>query len=258
MTPGSPRINQNGHPPNGRMLNGQLNGQVPPPTPPQPPQAPTGPNFERSVILRQSPRWARYVVWGIVGVTVSTVTWACLAKIEEAIPAQGKLEPIGVVQPVQAPTGGIVDEIRVTEGESVEQGEVLVTLDPRATRAQLKSLQDVRDSLTEENQYYRSQLSPSPEIEGAPTGVSPEVARLTSNRVALVEENELYRAILRGDITASNLSPRQRERVQTSLGDVNSQIAINQLEIEQLTKQLSRFKSNGEFISLIQGANAID
>jgi HlyD family type I secretion membrane fusion protein len=254
MTPGTPRITQNGHPQNGRMLNGQLqNGQVPPPAPPQAPQSASGPNFERPVILRQSPRWARYVVWGIVGVTVSTVTWACLAKIEEAIPAQGKLEPIGVVQPVQAPTGGIIEEIRVTEGESVEQGEVLITLDPRATRAQLKSLQDVRESLVEENQYYRSQLSPSPEVEGTPTGVSPEVARLTSNRVALVEENELYRAILRGDVTAGNLSPRQRERVQTSLGDVNSQIAINQLEIEQLTKQLDQVR-----VQLANAAQALD
>ncbi len=209
----------------------------------------SGPAFERPVLLRQSPRWARYVVWGIVGVTVSTVTWACLAKIEEAIPAQGKLEPMGVVQPVQAPSGGIIEDILVAEGESVERGQVLVTLDPRATRAQLEALRDVRDSLVEENQYYRSQLSPSPEAEGAPTTVSPEVARLTSNRVALVEENELYRAILRGDLDSADLSPRQRERVQSSLGDINSQLAINQLEIEQLAKQLDQVR--------VQLANAV-
>ncbi|MGF1459575.1 MAG: HlyD family efflux transporter periplasmic adaptor subunit [Leptolyngbyaceae cyanobacterium] len=239
MPPGS-RIShngqlQNGHTPNGRSQNGHL----PPPPSPKSPASPS-PGFERPVILRQSPRWARYVVWGIVGVTVGTVTWACLAKIEDAIPAQGKLEPQGVVQPVQAPVGGVVDEILVNEGEQVEQGDVLVKLDPKATQAQLKSLEDVQESLIEENQYYRSQLSPSPDPEGAPLGVSPEVTRLTSNRVALIEENELYRAILRGDIDATGLSPRQRERVETSLGDISSQIAINQLEIEQLSKQLDQ------------------
>ncbi|MDB9525037.1 HlyD family efflux transporter periplasmic adaptor subunit [Oscillatoria sp. CS-180] len=262
MTPGS-RITQNGHAQNGRLGNGRLqngrpaqhgrllqDGQSPPP-PPQPPQhQPTGPNFERPVILRQSPRWARYVVWGIVGVTVTSVTWACLAKIEEAIPAQGKLEPSGVVQPVQAPVGGVVEDIRITEGETVQQGDILVTMDPSSTRAQLESLEDVRDSLMEESEFYRSQLSAAPEVEGAPTTVSPEVARLTSNRVALIEENELYRAILRGDITATNLSPQQRERVQTSLGDVNSQIAINQLQIEQLNEQLEQVQT--------QLANAIE
>jgi hemolysin D len=244
MTPG-PRITRNGQMQNGRLQNGRLqNGQLPPPPPPhQAPQSASSPNFERPVLLRQSPRWARYVVWGIVGVTISTVAWACLAKIEEAIPAQGKLEPVGVVQPVQAPVGGIVEEVLVTEGESVERGQVLVTLDPQEIRVQLDSLQEIRASLVEENQYYRSQLSPTPEIEGAPTTVSPEVARLTSNRVALVEENELYRAILRGDVTAGNLSPGQRERVRTSLGDISSQIAINRLEVEQLTKQLDQVRT---------------
>ena len=239
---------QNGHSPNGQSPNGQL-----PPSPPSPPQSSAQPNFERSVILRQSPRWARYVVWGIVGVTVSTVTWACLAKIEEAIPAQGKLEPQGVVQPVQAPVGGVVEAINVTEGESVEQGDVLIVLDPKATRAQLESLQDVRASLIEENQYYRSQLSPSPELAGAPTTVSPEIARLTSNRVALVEENELYRAILRGDLESTDLSPRQQERVATSLGGLNSQLEINRLEIDQLTQQLEQV--NTELANAVQALN---
>lgn len=239
MTSG-PRLTQNGSIQNGHSQNGNGNGHMPPP-PPQPPQLPSHPDFERSVILRQSPRWARYVVWGIVGVTVTTVVWACLAKIEEAIPAQGKLEPEGVVQPVQAPVGGVVAEILVNEGESVERDTVLVTLDPQATRAQLESLQDIRERLLEENQYYRSQLSPtSEEIAGAPITVSPEIARLTSNRIALVEENELYRTILRGDLAAANLSPRQRQRVATSLGGLDSQIAINQLEIEQLNKQLDQ------------------
>lgn len=233
---------QNGHGQNGHGQNGAGNGHMPPPPPP-PSQPPPTPNFERSVILRQSPRWARYVVWGIVGVTVTTVTWACLAKIEEAIPAQGKLEPEGVVQPVQAPVGGVVAEIHVNEGESVERDTVLVTLDPQATQAQLDSLQDIRGRLIEENQYYRSQLSASPEVAGAPTTVSPEIARLTSNRVALIEENELFRTILRGDVTAANLSPRQRERVATSLGGLDSQIAINQLEIEQLNKQLDQINT---------------
>jgi hemolysin D len=58
-----------------------------------------------------------------------------LAKIEEAIPAQGKLEPRGAVQPVQAPVGGVVDSVKVGEGETVEAGQVLITLNPSDTEA---------------------------------------------------------------------------------------------------------------------------
>ncbi|MEL6381416.1 MAG: HlyD family efflux transporter periplasmic adaptor subunit [Cyanobacteria bacterium J06626_18] len=230
MTPG-PRISQNGVSQNGNGRNGH--------GPPQQPQMPIG-NFDRAVILRQSPRWARYVVWGIVSVTVASITWACLAKIEEAIPAQGKLEPKGVVQPVQAPVGGVVEEILVNEGETVEQGQVLVTLDPTATAAELQALKEVEKRLVEESGYYRTQLSSDP-IEGAPVTVSPEVARLTSNRAALSEENELYRAILNGG-DGGNLSPQQLQRVQASLGDFGARVEINQLEIEQLEEQLTQVR----------------
>jgi len=242
MTPGS-RIIQNGHQ-NGQVQNGQVqNGQAPSP------QASPQSSFDRPVVLRQSSRWARYVVWGIVGVTVTTVAWACLAKIEEAIPAQGKLEPRGVVQPVQAPNGGVVDEILVQEGETVEQGEILVTLDPTATQAELGSLQEVRRRLIEENSFYRAQLSADPNVtEVTPTTVSPDIARLTRNRASLIEENQLYRAILNGG--AGNLTAQQRERVEATLGDLNAQISINLLEVEQLSRQLDQVQ--GQLINAVQ------
>jgi len=41
---------------------------------------------------------------------------ACVAKIEEAIPAQGKLEPQGTVNEVQVPIGGVVKAIYVNDG----------------------------------------------------------------------------------------------------------------------------------------------
>ncbi|NER80802.1 MAG: HlyD family efflux transporter periplasmic adaptor subunit [Leptolyngbya sp. SIO1D8] len=228
MTP-TPRISQNGQVKNGHVPAAPAAGS--------PPSA-----FERSVILRQSPRWARYVVWGVVGVTVTVVAWACLAKFEETAQAQGKLEPKGVVQPVQAPVGGVIDEIMVNEGESVEQGQILVTLDPTATKAELDSLEEVRKSLVAENNYYRAQLSEPSSAVGAPTTVSPETARLTSNRATLIEENRLYRAILQGGLTASSLSPQQQERLRVSLGGLRSELSINQLEVGQLAEQLSQVR----------------
>jgi hemolysin D len=91
---------------------------------------PSATDFDRPVILRQSPLWARLVVWAIVSVTGATILWACLAKIEEAVPATGQLEPKSAVQPVQAPAGGIVQELLVAEGETVATGDALVRFDP--------------------------------------------------------------------------------------------------------------------------------
>jgi len=49
---------------------------------------------------------------GIDGRTTTVIVWACVAKIEEAIPAQGKLEPLGAVKDVQAPVGGVESYLR--------------------------------------------------------------------------------------------------------------------------------------------------
>lgn len=253
MTP-TPRTSQNGHmngasmgngQGNGNFTNGQTsnghggNGQGPSQVPAQPARQPVAPAFDRPVVLRQSPRWARYVVWGIVGVTASTITWACIAQIEEAVPAQGKLEPRGVVQPVQAPVGGVVEEILVQEGETVEKGDVLITLDPRATQAELDALLEVQKSLVAENSFYRSQFEDSAAQPGTPETVSAETSRLTSNRAALIKENQLYSAILSGGITADNISADQQARLRAAVGNLESRLSINDLEAGQLAEQLA-------------------
>ena len=205
--------------------------------------------FDKPVILRQAPHWSRAVVWGIVGVTVASIGWACLAKFEEAVPAQGKLEPKGVVQPVKAPVGGVIDEVFVNEGEAVEVGDTLVTFDPQSTRAQMTSLEEIRKKLNEENSFYQAQLANQTAV--APTvEIAPGIAQLTSNRAALVAENNLYRAQLAGDLTGETLSPDQRARLRTATEEINSRLSIAGLERDQLERQLSQTR--------VQLANARD
>jgi len=194
------------------------------------------PDFDQAVVLRQSPRWSRAVVWAIVGVTSATVAWACLAKIEEAIPAQGQLEPQGVVQPVQAPVGGVIDRIHVEEGETVEAGELLVSFDPEATEAQRQSLQEIRQRLIQENQFYRAQLAG--DTTTSRPDLPPEITQLTRNRSTLVAENELYRLQLQGVESGAPLTAEQRQRLNTSLEQLDSSLSVVALEADQLNQQL--------------------
>ena len=125
------------------------------------------PAFDRPVILQQSPIWSRVIIWSIVGVTAAAVTWANVFKIEEAIPAQGQLEPKGAVKEVQPPVTGVVKEILVKDGEAVKKGDVLIRLDPKAPQSELAASQRIRDKLLEENKFYQSQL------DGVESAVSP-------------------------------------------------------------------------------------
>ncbi|MEO1396041.1 MAG: HlyD family efflux transporter periplasmic adaptor subunit [Cyanobacteria bacterium J06634_5] len=195
------------------------------------------PSFDKPVILRQSPVWTKLIVWAIMGVTSMSVLWACLAKVDESIGVQGKLEPEGIVQLVQAPSGGVVDEILVQEGEKVEKGQVVATLDETSTEAQLTSNEDITAKLQAENDYYRT-LRAGSAAAIAPEGVSSDLVQRSRDLAELKANNQLYRAQIDGD--SAGLSADQLERLNTSTARLDSQQRINALQTEQLKEQLSQ------------------
>lgn len=201
--------------------------------------------FEAPVILQQSSSWSRAILWGLMSVTTIAIVWACVAKIEEAIGAAGKLEPTGTVKEVQAPVAGVVKAIYVNDGQRVKKGDRLLSLDPTATRAQLASLQKIRTSLLQENQFYTTITSGAPDaarIEAALIKLllPPELISLTKSRATLGAENQLYRAQLSGVTTVSHLNLEQIERLNSNTAELNSRVAAAQLEADQLAKQLNQ------------------
>jgi HlyD family secretion protein len=82
----------------------------------------------------------RQVATGIAVIAVlggSATAWASLAKLESAVVAQGVVVVEGSVKKVQHPTGGVVGKLLVKEGQRVAAGDLLISLDDTATRAQL-------------------------------------------------------------------------------------------------------------------------
>src|SRR3954464_11248788 len=61
--------------------------------------------------------------------------WAATTELAGAVIAPGSLVVDTNVKKVQHPTGGIVGELRVREGDHVRAGDVLMRLDETQTRA---------------------------------------------------------------------------------------------------------------------------
>jgi HlyD family type I secretion membrane fusion protein len=197
--------------------------------------------FDQPVILRQSHNWSRAILWTIMGVTTFGMIWASVAKIEEAVPAQGKLEPQGAVKEVQAPVNGVVKEINVTDGQHVKKGDLLIRLDSTAAKAQQTSQEKIRATLIKENQFYRAVLSNStfPSVtksELIQLELPREIAALAETRKAFLAENELYRTQL-GDSTGANLSPEERKRFGYAKAELDSRVNAAKSEVDQLKKR---------------------
>jgi hemolysin D len=197
------------------------------------------PKFEQPVILKQSRNWSRAILWTLMITTTGTILWANIAKIEEAVSATGKLEASGATKDVQAPVGGVVKEIFVEDGKQVKEGEKLLTLDNTTAKAQMESLQKVRTSLMQENQFYQSQLKGSNAVDITSLQVPASMIDLTKSRAALLAENQVYRTQFDGN-SKNSLSLDQRERVTSSQIELDARVTASQSEIEQMKRQVEQ------------------
>ena len=210
---------------------------------PRNPAALNARKFEQTVILRQSPKWSRATIWGVIGVTVFALGWAYFAKIEQVVPAQGQIQPTGKLQEIQVPTNGVVEKVAVEEGQRVQKGDLLLVLDSTTSKAQVESLSEVRQSLSQENKFYRALMKGDVKpnnIDGtiAALNIPREIADLTRNRAELKAENELFQAQLGSN--TNTLNSEQQTRLNVSQAELQSRVAAARLEVEQLEKQLEQ------------------
>jgi HlyD family secretion protein len=86
------------------------------------------------------PSIRRHIVAGSVVVAFLVLGfggWASTAQLSGALIAPGQIVVDSNVKKVQHPTGGIVGEVRVRDGDTVKEGDILVRLDETVTRANL-------------------------------------------------------------------------------------------------------------------------
>ncbi|GGA87703.1 HlyD family type I secretion periplasmic adaptor subunit [Brucella endophytica] len=74
--------------------------------------------------------------------------WATVTNLSGAVVATGHFVVDSYVKKIQHPTGGVVGEIRVHEGDSVKAGDLLIRLDATQTQARLAIVTKRLDELT--------------------------------------------------------------------------------------------------------------
>ncbi len=195
--------------------------------------------FQPSVILNRPALWSRVFVWLLISATTSAIAWAAIAKIDQTVVATGKLEPVGAVKEVNAPTGGVVREILVKDGEIVKKDQPLIAFDPTAPKADLESLTKLRASLAQENHFYDSALNGKKQIAG-----SSDLMSLLKLRTDLISENKYYQALVNGlnpQVSGkTEFNANQSRLLAASRAEIRSKVTAAQLQIQELEKQRSQ------------------
>lgn len=162
--------------------------------------------------IEQEPLRARALLRVIAAVIAVAVVWAALASVDEVARGTGKVIPSRQVQVVQAVDGGVVAEIAVREGQTVEAGQLLFRIDE--TR--------FVSSLRENRVQYLALKAKAARLralaEDTPFTLPPEV--MQEDPALVDEERSMYNA--------------RRQELEAQVGIARQQLAQRQQELVEV------------------------
>jgi len=82
----------------------------------------------------------RVLLWLIIIAVISISIWTYFAQLDEVAIGEGRVVPSKKAQLIQNLEGGILADLMVKEGETVEDGQVLALLDPVRARANIEEI----------------------------------------------------------------------------------------------------------------------
>ena len=103
-------------------------------------------NQVRAAAELRTPRTARMLLGTIILLLVTGTTWAHFAILDEVKRGQGKVIPSRQIQVLQSLEGGLVEQISVQEGDTVQKGQVLARIDNTKFSADLGEVKAKREA----------------------------------------------------------------------------------------------------------------
>jgi adhesin transport system membrane fusion protein len=197
------------------------------------PHAPD-PDFVRDAdyfVIQQEPLRARVLLRAGLIVLILFVVWSALAEVDEVTRGDGKVIPSRQLQILQSLDGGIVSEILVQEGQTVETGQILLQVD--STRFE--------SSVRENRSQYLSLAAKAARLqaigESKPFSPLPEVVQEDPTTVG--EERRLYETATSELQAQISIAQQQMAQRQQELTEARARYTQASHAYESTTKELA-------------------
>lgn len=163
---------------------------------------------------------------GVTGFFIIAIIWANFAQLDERTRGQGRIIPSSQIQELQLLEDGIIAQLMVNEGDTVEEGQILAQMSDVASSSDLGENQTryygllaTVARLQAEAEGLSSPEFPPEVMENAPNSVQDEMSAFRANQRGM--ENQI--SVLR-----SQLSQRQQEvrEVEMRISDLNRVLSL--------------------------------
>lgn len=193
----------------------------------------------------------RLSTWIIITSAASVLAflfWASWAEIDQISRASGKVIPIGKIQVIQSVDGGVIEEMRVREGDIVRKGELLVRIDRvkvqaavAESRAKVAAFKSIMARI--EAELYDRPLSFPADVRAYPEFVSNQTALFTKRRFAITSEIAALESIKRlmqqelelnlPLVSSGDVARAEIIRMQRGIADIQGQIVNKRSKYQQ-------------------------
>ncbi|QEY31783.1 HlyD family efflux transporter periplasmic adaptor subunit [Synechococcus sp. RSCCF101] len=177
--------------------------------------------------------WIPLAVGGSLSFLVLVLVGAAaLIRVDRVVPVAGRLQPQRSTQEIAPPEQGVVRRVLVGEGDTVEEGQVLVVLDTRVLQARQSSLLQQAEDLVRNSRA---------EVDRVAASLQEERSKLVGDRqqLALTEEQlaQLRPLAEEGGYGQLAVLDTEKSRAQLLARISETQARITRLEAESAQRQ---------------------
>jgi adhesin transport system membrane fusion protein len=214
----------------------------------------------------RSIRLSSWIIITSAAAVLSFLLWAAWAEIDQITRAQGKVIPVAKVQVIQSADGGVVEEMRVREGDAVRKGQLLVRIDRvkvqaavEESQAKVAAFRSIMSRI--EAELYDRPLNFPAEVQVYPDFIANQTALFTKRRQAISAEIAALEAVKRlmqqelelniPLVSSGDVARAEIIRMQRGIADVQGQI-VNKRSKYQQDLQAEFAKVEEELVSAQQ------
>jgi HlyD family secretion protein len=165
-------------------------------------------------------------------------TWAVMTQIAGAVIAGGQIEVDQNRQVVQHPDGGVVEAIRVEEGDQVAAGEVLLRLDPNELRSELSIVESQLFELVARRGRLEAERDERDEIRFDPLLVETAGDR-ADVRDLMAGQQRLFEARAASISQAIRQLEKQKDQIADQITGITAQLDSTDEQMVLLQKELT-------------------
>ncbi len=181
--------------------------------------------------LQQEPLRARQLLRLAAVALLIMLIWAAFASIDEVTRGEARVVPTSQLQIVQSVDGGVVTELLVKEGQTVEAGQMLLKIDP--TRFVSSMLESRSAQLAMQAKVLRLQALTRGTAFSPPAELTREVPDVVAQETRLYESR-------RAEINAQiSIAQNQLGQRQQELNEVRARREQAERGLELMTKELN-------------------